>query len=93
MGGDGAPDIVLEGAYLVQQAQPDVCFLLFGDKSLLNQELANYPELAAVSEIIHTAESVSMEDKPGQVLRQGRETSMSQAIEAVKDGRAQAVVR
>lgn len=92
MGGDGAPRLVLEGAHYALERYRDVRFLLMGDKSVLETLITDFPSLAAVSEIRHTSESVSMEAKPSQVLRQGRDTSMAKAIEAVKGGGAQAVV-
>jgi glycerol-3-phosphate acyltransferase PlsX len=92
MGGDGAPHVVLEGAQLALEKYDNVRFLIFGDKSILSSVMEEYPSLANVSEIGHTSESVSMEDKPSQVLRQGRQTSMAQAVGAVKKGRAEAVV-
>ena len=92
MGGDNAPGIVIAGADLFLQHYPEMHLLLFGDKDQLQPLLATYPRVAAVSEVCHTSEMVSMEDKPGQVLRKGRQTSMWLAIDAVKQGRAQAVV-
>ncbi len=92
MGGDNAPGIVVAGAELFLRQYPGVHLLLFGDKEQLEPLLASAPLLAAASEIFHTDEAVSMSDKPGQVLRKGRQTSMWLAIDAVKQGRAEAVV-
>lgn len=92
MGGDGAPHMVFEGAHIALEKDPDIRFLMIGDRAVLHPLLEKFPVVRAASALAHTAESVSMGDKPSQVLRQGRQTSMARAIEAVKDGQAEAVV-
>jgi glycerol-3-phosphate acyltransferase PlsX len=92
MGGDRGPDMVIPGADIARVRYPGVNFLLFGDEKRIAPLLARYPDLAAVSEIRHTAEKVKAEDRPSQALRQGRGTSMWMAIEAEKRDEADAVV-
>jgi glycerol-3-phosphate acyltransferase PlsX len=58
----------------------------------LEELVTSRPHLAARTSIEHTAEAVEADAKPSQVLRQGRDTSMRLAIDAVKDGRASAAV-
>ena len=49
--------------------------------------------LASVSRIVHTDLAVSMDEKPSQALRRGRgKSSMWLALQAVKNGEAQAAV-
>ena len=93
MGGDNAPHAILEGADLLLGQQPGVKLLLFGDRQLLEPAIAKLKHLSNGDyEIVHTDEAVTMDDKPSQVLRKGRNTSMALAIQAVKEGRAHAVV-
>ncbi len=92
MGGDNAPDMVVNGTAMAQARHPRAKFLLFGDESRLAPLLAQHPNLAAAVEIRHTDQAVSSEDKPSQALRRGRETSMRLAINAVRDGEAGGVV-
>jgi phosphate acyltransferase len=92
MGGDNAPDAVLEGADIARVAYPDVRFLIFGDSEQLTPRLDALPALKAVSEIRHTDQSVSSEEKPSQALRRGRGSSMGLAIGAVRAGEASAAV-
>ena len=55
--------------------------------------LDHYPELKAVTRLIHTSVAVKMGDKPSQALRQGRRvSSMWMALEAVKKGEADVAV-
>jgi phosphate acyltransferase len=92
MGGDHAPDMVIEGAALARERWPDVDYLFVGDESRIAPLLAKHPALAAVSTIKHTADAVPMDAKPSVALRQGRGSSMRLAIDAVAAGEAHCVV-
>ena len=91
MGGDNSPRVVIEGVNLAAKKNPDVRFLLFGDETKIAPLMKQYPRLAKVCKICHTEEWVKNEDKPSQVIR-NRNTSMYMAIDAVRSGRAQAIV-
>jgi glycerol-3-phosphate acyltransferase PlsX len=92
MGGDHAPQIVVAGADLARERNPELHFLMFGDQEQLAGLLRGRSQLAARTTIEHTADAVEPDAKPSHVLRQGRNTSMRLAIDAVKDGRASAAV-
>ncbi|HVX76661.1 MAG TPA: phosphate acyltransferase PlsX [Bradyrhizobium sp.] len=93
MGGDVGASVVVPGAAISLSRHPDTEFLLFGDRALIEPELARHPALQAASRIVHTDVAVSMHDKPSQALRRGRKTSsMWLAIDAVKKGEADVVV-
>ena len=91
MGGDNSPRVVIEGIDIAAKRNPDLRFLLFGDEGQIMPLLQQYPKVAKVSKVIHTSERVKNEDKPSQVIR-NRNTSMYMAIDAVRSGRAQAIV-
>src|SRR5437899_3635253 len=93
MGGDVGASVVIPGAAISLTRHPDTEFLLFGDRALIELQLAKYPALKVVSRIIHTDVAVSMHDKPSQALRRGRnKSSMWLAIDAVKKGEADVAV-
>jgi glycerol-3-phosphate acyltransferase PlsX len=92
MGGDLAPAIVLGGADLSLIRHPAVKFLLVGDQDRINPILDGYPRLKIASTVLHTKDVVTGDDKPSQALRHGRNSSMWLAIDAVRQGKAQAVV-
>jgi glycerol-3-phosphate acyltransferase PlsX len=93
MGGDVGASVVIPGAAISLTRHPDSEFLLFGDRALIEAELAKHPAMQAVSHIVHTDVAVSMNDKPSQALRRGRKTSsMWLAIDAVKKGDADVAV-
>jgi glycerol-3-phosphate acyltransferase PlsX len=93
MGGDHGPDVVIPAAAIALVRHPDMQFLLVGDTARIEPVLADHPALAAKARIIHTDVAVTMDAKPSQALRKGRyRSSMWLALEAVKDGRADAAV-
>jgi glycerol-3-phosphate acyltransferase PlsX len=93
MGGDIGASVVIPGAAISLARHPDTEFLLFGDRALIDAELAKHPAMQAVSRVIHTDVAVSGHDKPSQALRRGRKTSsMWLAIEAIKKGEADVAI-
>ncbi|MFZ5931721.1 MAG: phosphate acyltransferase PlsX [Pseudomonadota bacterium] len=92
MGGDAAPGMVLEGAALICAQDAGVRFVLFGDEQRLRPLIARHPALIGRYELRHTDEVVTADDKPSQIVRRGRGTSMWKAIAMVKDGEASVVI-
>jgi glycerol-3-phosphate acyltransferase PlsX len=93
MGGDHGPGVVIPAAALALVRHPDMQFLLVGDTAKIEPVLTDHPALRAKSRIIHTDVAVAMDAKPSQALRKGRwRSSMWLALEAVRDGRADAAV-
>ena len=92
MGGDHGVDSVIPGAALCAKGQSDLRFLFFGNRSAIENAMARYDNLRKVSEIIHTDLSIKSGERPSSALRNSKGTSMRLAIEAVHEGRAQAVV-
>jgi len=93
MGGDVGAAVVIPGAAISLTRHPDTEFLLFGERSLIEAQLAKHPAMKAVSRVIHTDVAVGMNDKPSQALRRGRKTSsMWLAIDAVKKGDADVAI-
>ena len=93
MGGDAGPGIVVAALARSAVRHPTVRFLLHGDEAQLKPLFARRRgKLASKVEIRHSPEIVRMEDKPSQVLRRGRNTSMWHAIEAVQKQEAQVAV-
>ena len=83
MGGDQGPAAVVAGCSLSAKANESISFILHGDEAQLKPLVAKRPELAGRCDVRHAAEVVSMEDKPSQVVRTGKDTSMWSTIEAV----------
>ena len=92
MGGDCAPQMVIEGAELSLERFPGTHFLLFGDEAQLAPLLESHPALSKACTIRHTPDVVTADAKPAQAIRNGRNSSMRLAINAVRDGEADGVV-
>ncbi len=92
MGGDNAPNIVVEGVRLAHVRLPHVRYLLCGDTARIEPLLDRHPEIRGVCTLRHTDEAVSGDAKPSQVLRTGRRSSMWLATDAVAKGEAAGVV-
>jgi len=93
MGGDHGPSVVVPGAATALIRHPEMRFILVGDAARIEAELAPFPDLAKQSTIVHTDVAVAMDAKPSQALRKGRwRSSMWLALEAVRDGRADAAL-
>lgn len=92
MGGDHAPEMVIDGAALAHSRMPALRFQLFGDEARIQPLLARHPRLRDGVEMRHAAHAIAPTDKPSQALRKSAQSSMRLAIEAVRDGQAGAVV-
>ncbi len=92
MGGDRAPGIVIAGAALARERYPNARFIFFGDEQQVKPLLDKYPVLQASSELRHTPDAISADLKPSLALRQGRNSSMRMALNAVAQGEAACVV-
>ncbi len=91
MGGDNAPNIIVDGAAQTKIRHPYVKFSFFGNKIKL-LPLINSSEVLKESEIVHTDEFVDANEKPSIAVRKGRNSSMGMAIQSVKSGKADAIV-
>src|SRR4029079_6421014 len=92
MGGDCGPGPIVAGLAIARRRHPKVRFLLHGDEAILKPLLARRRGLVNYAEIRHAPDTVRMAEKPSQVLRRGRDSSMWHAIEAVARGEAQVAV-
>ena len=92
MGGDQGPAAVIDGCALSLAKNPQLHILLHGDEAVLAPLVARKPGLAKRLTLQHSPDTVKMDDKPAQVMRHGRGTSMWNALGAQRKGDAQATV-
>lgn len=92
MGGDRGPAAVVAGLALSCKRNKQFSAILHGDQAQLERLVRKHRTLAGRVSIRHTERVVTMQDKPAQVMRSGKGTSMWSAVDAVRDGEAQAVV-
>jgi glycerol-3-phosphate acyltransferase PlsX len=92
MSGEAGAAEAIAAADIAAERYPRLSFLLFGHQEVIAAEVARWPRLAARAQVIHSDDVVAMSDKPSQALRRARTTSMGMAIDAVKQGKANAAV-
>ena len=91
MGGDDGPGSIIDGA-LVAARHLQVGLVLVGDAGAIERELARHPGAAALDvRVVHTPESIGMEEPAAAALRRKPRASIRLAAEAVRDGEAAAV--
>lgn len=88
MGGDHAPQSVVEGVNQALQTFEDIQIQLYGDE----RKIRSYLTATDRVEIIHTTEKINSDDEPTKAIRKKKEASMVLAAKAVKEGRADAVL-
>jgi phosphate acyltransferase len=89
MGGDHAPQAVIEGAALAAH-EFGVEVILVGDQEIVERELANHPNRPKVS-VFAASELVPMHESPSVALRK-KNSSMRVAFDLMKHGKVDAVV-
>ncbi len=92
MGGDHAPGSVIGGAELAHRKYPTLRFCFYGQETAVRALLDKHVSLASVSSVVDCASVISADTKPSAAVRQGKGSSMWEAIRAVAEGRAAAVV-
>ncbi|RST32028.1 phosphate acyltransferase PlsX [Sphingomonas ginkgonis] len=92
MGGDEGPAAIVTGIARAARADKSLRFLVVGDEPVLRAELAKHPKLDGVAAIQHAPDAIAGGEKPSQAIRRARTTSMGLAINAVKEGRADAAL-
>lgn len=93
MGGDYAPQNPLGGVKLALETLPQMEKLfLVGQPEVIERELAAQGIDRAKLEIVAASQVVDMHDSGLDAVRKKKDSSISRAVELVKDGRADAVV-
>jgi glycerol-3-phosphate acyltransferase PlsX len=89
MGGDRAPEAVVQGAVLAA-SELDVEIVLVGQREAIERELARARPRASI-EIASASQTVGMSEGPTSYLKK-KDSSMMVAFELLRDGKVQAVV-
>lgn len=87
MGGDNAPQAIVEGIMLAQKEYPTIEFQLYGKETEIKKYVTNETNI----KIIHTDEKITSDDEPVRAIRRKKTASMVLAAKAVKDGEADAI--
>lgn len=92
MGGDNAPDAIVQGAIAALRQFDDIRILLAGPKARLEEMLAGAADVRQRVEVLPADEVITMEESPMLAVRKKANSSLVQAMLAVREKRAGAVV-
>ena len=88
MGGDNAPQAIVEGVNQALADFSDIEIQLYGDEAKIKTYLKANDRVS----IIHTDEKINSDDEPVKAIRRKKQASMVLGAQAVKDGKADAVL-
>jgi glycerol-3-phosphate acyltransferase PlsX len=92
MGGDRGPAPILAGMSKTLAANPELSFIIHGDEAVISKLLRRRPALREHCDVRHAEHVVSMSERPSRALRDGRQSSMWHALEAVANGEAKVAI-
>ncbi len=91
MGGDYGPEVTVAGA--VEAAREfSLPLLLVGQQDRVRQELARHQTAGLAIDVVDAPQEITMEDKPGDVVRGKPQSSMHVGMRLVSQGEADAFV-
>ncbi|CAJ1186278.1 phosphate acyltransferase [Companilactobacillus paralimentarius DSM 13238 = JCM 10415] len=82
MGGDNAPQVIVEGIEQARDEWDNLEFVLYGDQEKIKKYLKNDTRIS----IVHTDEEILGTDEPVRAIRSKKNASMVLAAKSVKDG-------
>lgn len=92
MGGDYAPQVVVEGAVQAANDFEDLEIVLVGQEEALKRELNRHKVLGGKIVIHNATQVVEMGDSPVASLRKKKDSSIAVCIDLLKEGQVQAVM-
>ena len=84
-GGDHCPQAPVEGALAAMAKNPKLHIMLCGDEEILRRELEGKSFDSSRLEIVHAPEVIGCDEKPTDVVRLKRNSSMMKAIILLRD--------
>ena len=88
MGGDGGVKPVIGGISHSLRVNPKLHFLIHGNKSQLEEEIKNYPDILSSCSIIPCESIIAMDEKPSAAIRSGKKSSMWSSLNSLATGNA-----
>ncbi len=85
MGGENAPEKIIDGIEISLQSNQDKFFFLYGKEDSLEKAISKKKLIKQYSKIINTKDVISDEESPLNAAKRGKESSMWKAIESQKE--------
>ncbi len=93
MGGDGGVKVTLPACLQAMESNSGLLVYLVGDNDQIEPYLTSIsPTVASRIQVEHTAETIGDDDKPANILRSGKQSSMYKAVELLKTEQVEATV-
>jgi len=88
MGGDFAPEVVIQGAYLAQAQMGISNLVLVGDETQIKNLIAQLPSPGLKAEILHASQTIRMDESPVVACKKKPNSSIMVGLKYLKDGHA-----
>lgn len=92
MGGDSGVSAIIDGMDLSAKDNPDIQYIVHGDSDEIATLVAQKPDLVTRTIVQHAENVITMDTKPAQAMRGGKNSSMWNAVDSVKLGEAAVAV-
>lgn len=91
MGGDKAPDVIINGAILAaKEINADI--VLVGPEDIIKSKLAEHNKVPANISVVNATEIIAMNESPAVSVRRKKNSSINVAVKMVKDKSVDAMV-
>ena len=92
MGGENAPEKIIEGLNLFLKEDKNIFFLIFGKEDLIKESIKKFRIPKENYRIVSCNEEIKDKDSVRDAIKVGKDTSMWKAIESVKKNDADLVI-
>lgn len=92
MGGDNAPEAIVEGCVLAQKQMPELTITLTGPEDTISALLEKYGADTTRINVVNTTEVIDMAEAPVAAIRSKKDSSLVVGMELLKEGKGQAFV-
>ncbi|MFV0364444.1 MAG: phosphate acyltransferase PlsX [Suipraeoptans sp.] len=92
MGGDNAPDSVVEGAVNATNERDDLRVILVGKEDIIKSKLGSMKYKTDYISIVNASEVIETAEAPVNAIRKKKDSSIVVGMKIVKDGKADAFV-
>lgn len=92
MGGDNAPQAIVQGAVDAAKKREDIHIFLVGQKDVVHAELQKYDYPKERIQVVHASEVIETAEPPVMAIRKKKDSSIVVALNMVKKGEADAFV-
>ena len=88
MGGEKSPRKILEGIEISLKKNKENTFLLYGQESVLINELKSFPNIKDSCKVINAIDVILDDESPLTAAKRGKDSSMWKSIQSQKEGDA-----